>query len=188
MSKKRSKDITKTEEDYYKLKTDAVERLTTADAKSARKRVSDEELKKYKVSKTSKIPVGVKAFFVKFWFAGADCFFFYWGLGTYFNQLDLMVIFTVAMGITTDLLTKNVLKFISGNDKEYYPYLMFSDGKYYTFIANIFYAAIVMGCTVGVYALLGMNVEPVLFGIIYTLIDLFFVGIKNFIRFKIRNR
>ena len=179
MSKKKNKETSQAERNYYKLKTDAVDRLATANKNTVIK-VSDKEIEKYKSSKIGRLPVWVKALFIKFWFAGAICFFFYWGLAQYIGSwLDQMFVFGLGLGILTDLLTNNVLRFVSGEDKEYYPYMMFTSNSYWTFIANIFYAFVLLFITIQIYNLLHMNVEPILFGIIYTAIDMLFITIKN---------
>ena len=179
MSKKKNKETSQAERNYYKLKTDAVDRLATANKNTVRK-VSDKEIEKYKSSKIGRLPVWVKALFIKFWFAGAICFFFYWGLAQYIGSwLDQMFVFGLGLGILTDLLTNNVLRFVSGEDKEYYPYMMFTSNSYWTFIANIFYAFVLLFITIQIYNLLHMNVEPILFGIIYTAVDMLFIQIKN---------
>ena len=176
---KKNKTVTETEKDYYKLNTDAVDRLANAHQGHTRK-VSDEELNQYKSSKLSMIPVWIKALFIKFWFAGAACFFFYWGLSAYIpSWLDQMFVLGIGTGILTDLITNNVLKFISSEDKEYYPYMMFSSGKYWTFIANIAYTFTVLGCTILVYRVIKIGVEPILFGIIFTAFDMPFITLKN---------
>ncbi len=181
MAKKKNKEIPQAEKDYYKLKTDAVDRLARANKGEARK-VSDQELNQYKSSKLSAIPVWVKALLIKIWFAGAVCFFFYWGLSMYLADfLDQMLVFGVGLGIVTDLLTCNVLRFISSDDREYYPYMMFSSGKYWTFFANLIYAFVLLFLTICVYRLLHMDVEPILFGIVYTGFDMLFIKAKDFL-------
>lgn len=185
MPKKKNKEIPKAEKDYYKLNTDAVDRLAKANEGEVRV-VSDEELNQYKSSKLALIPVWVKAVFIKFWFAGAVCFFFYWGLSMYLpSWLDQVFVFGIGLGIVTDLLTNNVLKFISSDDKEYYPYMMFRSGKYYTFFANIVYAFLLLLLVIGLYNLLHMNVEPILFGIIYTAFDILFIKARDYIVEKV---
>ena len=185
MSKKKNKEIPQAERDYYKLKTDAVDRLAKANQGEARQ-VSEKELNQYKSSKLGMIPIWAKALFIKFWFAGAICFFFYWGLAMYLGSwLDQMFVFGLGLGIVTDLLTNNVLKFLSSSDKEYYPYMMFTSGKYWTFVANILYAFVLLGCTIMVYRLLNINVEPIFFGIVYTAFDMLFIKIKELILTKI---
>ncbi|MBR2788093.1 MAG: hypothetical protein IKE33_05920 [Erysipelotrichaceae bacterium] len=179
MSKKKNKKFSEPEKDYYKLHTDAVDRLANAE-KGTVPKVSDEELNKYNSSILNRIPIWVKAMFIKFWFAGAVCFFFFWGLSVYLNSwLDQVFILGIGMGIVTDILTNNILRFLSSDDKEYYPYMMFEENRYWTFIANILYAFIVLTIVIGFYRLLKMNVEPILFGIIYTAVDMLFITIKN---------
>ena len=184
MAKKKNKEIPQIEQDYYKLKTDAVDRLKDAHEGKVKK-VSDKELNKYKSSKLDLIPIWVKALFIKFWFAGAICFFFYWGLSIYLSSwLDQMLVFGLGLGIVTDILTNNVLRFLSSSDKEYYPYMMFSSRKYWTFVANIFYAFVLLFLTILVYRLIGANVEPILFGIVYTALDMLCIKGRDFIMSK----
>ncbi len=179
MTKKKNNKYAEAERDYYKLHTDAVDRLANADKATASK-VTDEEINKYKSSKLSMIPVWIKALFIKFWFAGACCFFFYWGLAAYIpNWLDTMVVLGLGLGIVTDILTNNVLRFISTEDKEYYPYMMFSSSKYWTFFANILYAGILLAVTIMIYSLIKIGVEPILFGIIYTAVDMLLIKLKD---------
>ena len=54
--------------------------------------------------------------------------------------------------------------------------------KYWTFIANIFYAFLVLFCVIWLYEVIKIGVEPILFGIFYMLFDLLFIGIKNLIK------
>ena len=181
MSKNKNKKFSEPEKDYYKLNTDAVERLANADKGNVPK-VSDKELSRYSGSILNRIPIWAKALFIKFWFAGAVCFFFYWGLSPYLSSwLDQVVVLGLGMGVVTDLLTNNVLRFISSADKEYYPYMMFETNKYWTFIANIIYAAIILFIVINIYRLLHMNVEPILFGILYTAVDMLFIKAKGLI-------
>ncbi|MBR2545673.1 MAG: hypothetical protein IKE93_05845 [Erysipelotrichaceae bacterium] len=179
MAKEKNKTVTQSEKDYYKLNTEAADRLAKAHKGQVRK-VSDEEINRYKSSKLGSLPTWIKALFIKFWFAGAACFFFYWGLSAYIpNWLDQMLVLGVGTGILTDILTNNVLRFFSGEEKEYYPYMMFPSGKYWTFIANIAYAFLLLTLTILVYRILKVGVEPLLFGIIYTAFDMLFITLKH---------
>lgn len=181
MSKKKNKINPDPEKDYYRLNTNAVERLVKAD-KTTAKKVSDKELNKYKSSKLDNIPVWAKALFIKFWFAGTSCFFFYWGLAMYMNSwLDQMFVFGLGLGIVTDILLNSILRFLSTGDKEYYPYMMFSSKKYWTFVANIVYAYCLLFLTICFYRIISLNVEPILFGIVYTAIDMFMIKGKDLI-------
>ena len=177
------------------LKTDAVARLANANKKTAKK-VSDEELKKYQKPFLPWVPYWAKAAFIKWWFAGATCYFFLWGLGTVVgNQLDLLFVLWIALGIITDLMTNNVLRFIQ-QESEYEPFIMLPAKKYYTFFLNIVYAAPLLLGTIGIYELVNglfinilslpadsivLGVEPVFFGMFYTSLDYIVLTIKNFI-------
>ncbi len=112
---------------------------------------------------------------------GASCFFFYWGLSAYISSwLDQMFVLGMGLGIVTDLLTNNVLRFISSDDKEYYPYMMIPGKKYWTFFANILYAYLLLFLTICVYRLFKMNVKPIFFGIVYTAFDYLLIKVKDY--------
>lgn len=199
MSKK-TKD-TKNIREEYKLKSDAVDRLANADKKKFKK-ASEEEINKYQKPFLPKVPKWAKGAFIKWWFAGAICFFFYWGLGTVIpNQLDLIFVLWLAMGVATDLLTNNVLRFIQ-TDQEYEPYIMVPGKKYITLFLNILYALPLMALTIGAYEVINsslvsmfslpadavpLGVGPVGFGIIYTAFDFIFLMVRNFVKKKFSN-
>ena len=86
MSKKRKNGPQKPEiegqADYYKLKTQAVDDLVNASEDNSPP-VPEEELRAYRSGPRMKVADWVKMLFIKFWFAGAVCFFFLWGLGGY---------------------------------------------------------------------------------------------------------
>ena len=198
MDKKYSKknlDQNLKEKDHYNLNTDAVERLVTASDETA-PQVTDEELRKYKSDKLGKIPAWVKALFIKFWFNGAVCFFIIWGLGALSSSvLDTLVVTAVAMGIVTDVLVNNAFRFFD-YDGEYLRWTMFPQKKFWTFITNILYAFLLLFLVVLTYegsnfliALrsgelnkVSLGVEPILFGLLYLLFDLIFLGAKMFIK------
>jgi len=177
--------------DYYALNTSAVDRLVNANKDNVPK-FSDEELKKYKADKKH-LPAWLKVLFIKFWFAGAMCFFFFWGLGTYLEYYDLVIVFGIALGFANDLLVNPLLRFCEnapgGNNK----YMMFTGKKYYTLVANVIYSAVVLILIIYIYNLINylylnflggtsdkvIAVEPFLFGFLYMAIDSGFVALKN---------
>ena len=109
-NKNRKPDVAK-EANYYKLKTKAVKDLVEADESNSPE-VSEEELNKYRSGPKLKVADWVKLLFLKWWFAGAVCFFFIWGLSGYMsNMLDTLFVTGIAMGIVTDILTNNALRF-----------------------------------------------------------------------------
>ncbi len=178
--------------EYYKLNTKAVDDLVSA-TKENSPVVPKEELRKYKAA-TIHIPNWVKVVFIKFWFSGAACFFFLWGLGYYIHdQLDLLVVNGIALGIITDLLTNNVLRFIEETPGANSPWMMFPKKRFITFFLNILYAFLILFCVFMLYNEINLaivtatgavdtvplGVEPILFGLFYMIIDLIFLGVKQ---------
>ena len=201
-----NKDINTTEkvtENHYELKTDAVDRLVNADKKTysdSSKRVDPG--KQYRSGFLDRIPKWVLAVFMKFWFAGAVCYFIYWGLGIYITDtFDMIFVLSVVLGMVTDLLVNNAFRFFETYKGQNSKWMMFPYKKFWTFPMNIVYAFVLMSCVVWFYNTynLVMNningtvdkmylgVEPLLFGILYLLIDLAFIGIKNALLRIIKN-
>ena len=181
--------------DYYKLKTQAIEDLVTADESNSPE-VSREELRKYQSGPKFKIADWVKLLFVKAWFPGSVCFFFIWGLGgMVVDQLDLLFITGIALGVVTEMLTNNVLRFLEkspgGNDR----YMMFPQKGYITFPLNILYAFVLLFLVYTLYNIINLviiqltgavdkvplGVEPVLFGIFYMCFDMILIQGKHLI-------
>ncbi len=178
-SKKSPRDTDK-DKDYYKINTQAVDRLVNANNMdtSKNKKLKD-PAKQYRTGFLDRIPAPVKALFIKFWFNGAVCYFIFWGLGTIVtNYLDMIFVLAVVLGMVTDILVNNALRFVETLPGENNKWMMFPQKKYWTFIANIFYAFIVLYCVIWLYEVIKIGVEPILFGIFYMLFDLLFVGIK----------
>ena len=179
---------------YYDLKTDAVDALLHANDENTPE-VSEEELRRYSSGKKEKIPAWLKIGFIKFWFPAAACFFVLWGLGLYIqNYLDLLVVFGVILGIVTDLLTNNVLRFIEPSEGAYGKWMMFpKKKKLWTLFANIPYAGVLLFAVVTVYQMVNVSlnqvngttdqvylgVEPIFFGFCYLAFDLLLIGAKN---------
>ncbi len=195
MAEKRKKgtEPEKTTAEYYKINTQAVEDLVTADESNSPE-VSQKELNKYKSGLKITIPNWVKAVFIKFWFPAAVCYFFIWGLSSHvYSLLDLLFITAVAMGVVTDLLTNNLLRFIANTNGEYDRFMMFTQNKFYTFFANILYAFLVTFMVFVCYNIANMilmpifgyedevvlGVGPVSFGIFYMACDMFCIEIKH---------
>lgn len=191
MAKKTEKKDT-TEKNYYDLKTDAVDRLVNA-KKGTSPEVSEEEITKYRGKRKFSIPNPIKAVFIKWWFNGAICFFFYLGLGTVIgNELDQIFVLAMAMGILTDLLTNHLLVFIEKFEHQNDKYMMVTARKFWSLFLNIPYAWVVMYCVFYIYTFINsmyvqstgsskllLPVEPIAFGIFYMIIDFIFIGIKN---------
>lgn len=174
------------ERNPYKINTEAVDRLANAKNKTYPKTNKDPG-KQYKGNRfLDRIPSPIKALFIKFWFNGAICFFIYWGLGLMVTAfLDMMFVMAVVSGMVNDLLVNNAFHFFAitpgSNDK----WMMFPQRKFWTFFANIFYAAIVLFGVMMIYAginLIGpVGVEPIIFGLSYTAVDMLLISMKNLV-------
>lgn len=180
-------------ENYYELKTDAVERLVNADKKAYEEPKTDPG-RQYRSSSIDKIPAWIKALFIKFWFNGAVCFFIFWGLGLYIRSMENMIlVMAVVLGIITDILVNNAFRFFERYEGQNSKWMMFPQKKFWTFFANIIYAFVVLLGVIWFYNIFNgvlnsikgtegqiyLGVEPIVFGLSYMLIDLFFIGIKN---------
>lgn len=185
--KHREKDRT---EQYYDLKTDAVKRLINA--KNAPK-VSDAEIRKYTSRGKLHIPSPLKIVFLKFWFSGAICYFFLWGMGLYVAGLDLMAVLAVGLGLSNDLMVNHILRSFEPEKGAYDSWMMFPQRKFWTVFTNIIYSGFILFCIVQTYTVINtllvgdaasaetvaVGVEPVLFGLLYTGFDLLFITMKN---------
>ncbi len=183
--------------DYYKLKTKAVDDLVSASPENS-PLVSDAELRKYRSGPKLKIAEWVIFCFIKWWFPAAGCFFFMWGLGNYLqNSLDLMAVTAIAMGMVTDILTNNALRFFEKIPGAADRWIMCSKRKsYVTFPLNILYAIALMFFVYMTYTVINLAiirignltdtlplaVEPILFGLFWLGWDLAFVSIKNAVK------
>lgn len=178
---------TKPSSTNYDLKSEAVEALANADTEETPV-YSQEELNKYRSKKGFHIPEPVKVLFIKAWFAGAVCYFFFWGLGTYVGGLiDMLFILAVALGMVTDLLTNNVLRFLEKTNGDCSKWLMVTKKGIAGFFLNILYGFPITFCVYMLYDLINraadglffLGVEPVLFGVFCMGFDLAFVTIKR---------
>lgn len=177
-------------ENYYDLKVDAVERLVNA--KSA-PNVSEKEIRKYTSKGKFHIPFWVKILFIKFWFSGAICYFFLWGMGLYLAGLDLMVVLAIALGVSTDLMVNHLLHSFEPEKGAYDKWMMVPFRKFWTIFLNVIYAGVLLYCVIQLYAMINtvlvgdvsqaqtvaLGVEPLLFGIFYMGMDMLFVTVKN---------
>ncbi len=177
----------------YELSSDAVEVLANA-GKGNTPQYSQEELDRYRSKKGFKIPDPVKIIFLKAWFAGAVCFFFLWGLGSYISSmLDMLFILSVVLGVITDLLVNNVIRFMEKYPDQNRAWMMFPKKNIVSFFLNIVYSALIIYCVYTLYTSINLlintvtgatdqialGVEPILFGVFCTAVDLACLGIKH---------
>ena len=197
MSKKRKNGPQKPEiegqADYYKLKTQAVDDLVNASEDNSPP-VPEEELRAYRSGPRMKVADWVKMLFIKFWFAGAVCFFFIWGLGGFLtSELDLLLVTGMALGIVTDLMTNPILRFFEKTKGENERWMMVSRKSYSSFFLNIGYAYVVLLLVYALYNVINLTagqitgrmdtvflgVEPILFGLFYLGFDLLLIKMKH---------
>ncbi len=164
----------------YQLNSEAVETLANAD-KEEIPQYSEEELSKYRKKKFH-IPEWLKVIFVKFWFAGAICFFIMMGTSLV-NLLDLFVALSIVMGMVTDLLTNNVVRFIESYEGANSKFLMVTHRGMVGFGLNLLLGFVIIGGVMGSYFLLNMfasiRVEPLLFGLLCMGVEMLLIGIKR---------
>lgn len=180
-------------ENYYDLKTDAVNRLVNAESAPE---VSDAEIRKYKSKGKINIPTWLKIVFVKFWFSGAICYFFLWGLGTYISGLDLMFVLAVGLGMSMDLMVNNLLHYFEPEKGAYDRWMMVPFRKFWSIFLNVVYAGVLLYCIIWAYNVINtflvgsvetaqtvaVPVEPILFGLLYMGFDMLFITVKNTIK------
>ena len=197
MSKRKKKGSPKAEIErqvnYYELKTKAVDDLVTADESNSPV-VSREELLRYKSGPKMQVADWIKLLFIKGWFAGAVCFFFVWGLGTYLaTQWDLLFVTGFALGTVTDLLTNPVLRFFEKTPGDHSRWMMFPKKGFVTLPLNIIYGYVILLVVFLIYStinaaavyitgnpeMVALGVEPVLFGVFCLGVDLLLLQGKH---------
>jgi len=180
--------------EYYRLNSKAIDDLIHADESNSPP-VSEEELKKYRSGHKLKLADWVKLLLIKFWFYGATCFFFLWGLGIYIpNAFDKAAVLTAGMGFVTDLLTNNVIRFFAsvkgGNDR----WMMYPRKGFISLPLNLLHAAAVLFLVYNLYQLVNgaiislkwaeedsvpLGVGPILFGVFCTAFDMLLIKAKH---------
>ena len=181
----------------YELKSKAVEELLEAEAGEAPE-YSKEELEKYLAKSKFRLPEALKILLIKGWFAGAVCFFFFWGLSAYLPYLDLMFVSAIVLGMVTDVLLNNVLRFMEKEKGDNDRWMMYPKKGMASFFLNIIHGFVLMFCIYWIYY--GINslitgvtgnasmlgVEPILFGVFYVVCDTLFIWIKHLLMDVVR--
>lgn len=194
MSENNNKKNQNSTENYYDLKTDAVNRLVNAD-KLPRPAVNTDPGKEFRSKNfLAKIPSWVKALFIKFWFNGAVCFFIFWGLGMLIpNILDMLIVFGVVLGLVTDIFVNNIFRFIENYPGQNKKWMLIPKKANWTIFPNVVYSIVVLFCVFYLYNFINFviidqmggdvmfGVEPIAFGLLYLAADMFFISIKNMI-------
>ena len=180
--------------DYYRLNHQAVDDLVNATPENSPK-VSEKELRKYRSGPKIRLRDWMKVVLIKWWFSGAVCFFFYWGLAMMVHSMEnQLLILGAALGMITNLLTNNVLRFWAkvpgGNDR----WMMVTRRGAPGLLLDVLYGFVILGCIVATYqglnrlliSLTGaaadsvpLGVEPILFGALAMGWDFLWIGIRR---------
>lgn len=219
MAKKKKNIKETTIENYYDLKVDKIDELVAAlkdetpetaandltmfisdctgddDRKNYKRNGKKKEFDPYKTDFLGKVPVWIKAIFIKWWFAGLVCYFIMWGLQSVTNDLDRLVLTGIVLGLVVELFVNPVFRYMERDGGEYDPYIMFPFPfkSYWTFFTNILYYVIIgVGVNFIYFGLGELNVvygvEPLLFGTFCVIVDMAFIGIKDLIVHLVRKR
>lgn len=145
----------------------------------------------YKTDFLGKIPVWLKAIFIKFWFAGTVCYFFMLGIQG-MDKLDRAVLMGAVMGLVVDILVNPLMRYLETDRREYNAYMMFPFPfkAYWTFFTNMLYYLLVNLGVSTMYTLMNIvvdiAVEPLLFGVLTVAVDMVFIGIKDLIVYIVK--
>ena len=195
-SRKGAPEAQKSTAEYYRLNTRAIEDLVTADESNSPK-VSEEELRKYRSGPKIRLRDGVKAALIKWWFAGAVCFFFFWGLGIMIPSLEnQMIVLGIGLGLVTDLLVNNIFRYYAKTPGANDRWIMVRHKGVAGMAMNLVYAFVLLGLVVITYDITNriavgitgtsdtvpVGVEPILFGFLTMGWDLLLLQARKWIR------
>ena len=137
--------------EYYRLNTKAVDDLVNADVSNSPK-VSREELNRYRSGLKIRLPDWLKALLIKWWFSGAVCFFFFWGLGNVIpNRENQLLVLGLAGGFVTDLLVNNIFRYYAKTPGANDRWMMFGKKGFASLPLNVIYAFLLLLCVVMTY-------------------------------------
>lgn len=188
----------KTGADYYRLHTEAADRLVNTTSENT-PRYSKKELEKYRGGKKAwRLPEALKVLLIKFWFYGAICYFVFMGFEVAsLAWWDLYFVASVVTGLATDLLIKHFLRFTENMKGGSRHWMMISKDGAPGLLLNIAYGFVLVYCVMNLYVLINaalqpadgqgaavvLTVEPLLFGLFVTGLDfLFIAGKRLFLR------
>lgn len=162
--------------------------------------INIKDIKRNKGGWLSKIPIPIKAIFIKFWFAGAIYFFLGWGIAhNTIDQLDIMIALGLVSGLVTDIIVNTFFAVLDDEKNNIKKFIMFPPKKFYSVFVNMLYGTILSVCIAYTYTIINLIIikvnhlpgntvtlgaEPLLYGAFFVLYDLFFLTIRNLIFFK----
>ena len=160
-------------------------------------KVSEKELRKYRSGPKIRLRDWLKVLLVKWWFNGAVCFFFYWGLGNAVtNRENLLLILGLAIGFVADLLVNNIFRYYAKTPGANDRWIMVRHKGVAGMAMNLVYAFVLLGLVVITYDIINriavgitgtsdtvpVGVEPILFGFLTMGWDLLLLQARKWIR------
>ncbi len=134
---------------YYELKTRAVDELVNTNVTNV-KPVSEAELHKYRSRSRFAIPMWGKVILIKWWLAAIVCWFFIFGLAIA-DALDQLVVAGIGLGVVTDLVTNNLIRWMASPQGANEKWLMVPKRRFISLPLNIVYALVLCGLTYRTY-------------------------------------
>lgn len=131
-----------------------------------------------------RIPLGAKAAMIKFWFAGVAYLIVCWAFSLFAgDSFSLLIVLALVNGLVTAIATNGILRLLDTPDEPVAAWILFPDTRYASFCANILYGALLTVISYGAFALLNrwvaLTADPLLFGLVFTLADLAFLGCRR---------
>ncbi len=179
-------------EDYTE-KSRAIETLVTASEENTGE-YTEEELSRYRSKSRFSLPPSSKALLLKFWFSGAVCYFFVWGLGLYIpSSLDLYFATSLGMGFVKDILENNFLRFIAERKGANDRWMMWPKKSFGSLILNVLHSFSVVFLVYLTYTMINVlllkltkrsgvvlfAMEPLTFGLFFLGYDLLLIRMKH---------
>ena len=157
----------------------------------------EKELDPYKIDKFARIPMWIIVLVLKWWFAGAIYYFAYMGVLVQTQDGSTeAIIGGVIFGAILDLLINRIIRFMEREKGANEKYILVTTKKYVSFILNMLYGLFVsflitygFGFLVASIAKLfnytgNLGMEPILFGILFVLIDFALIKLKRLFKKK----
>ncbi len=191
-------------EDFYDLKVDKVDELVAAlkgedvsaygevsmkisDCTGAEDKGSDKEFNPYRTDFLARVPIFIKALFIKWWFAGVVCFFVNMGLGIYVATADLVILDGIFLGLVAEVLVNPLFRFMETDRREFNGYMMFPFPfkAYWTFFTNVLYYVAIAVAVNFIYFFINefmftLSIEPLSWALIVLIVDMILTGVKDF--------
>ena len=155
----------------------------------------------------AKIPFSIKALFIKWWFYGCGFFFVFMGLANVFSDGDsavgpsgrfyLMIILGLFNGVISDIAVYHIIDLMDTDKRQRDIFVLFHNKKVYSLIINVIYSLFITFIIIyfvvegigdlfaalfgGPGPLLKDGIGPIFAGLIFLVVDMLFITIKNLI-------